>query len=187
MVSVLKRQQASADVPAEGDRSQSPTRRHLSGCSVFKNKTNSVWMHLSQNSNRSQAEMDDFTCFWAAKMTFIKFMYWRVQSSAAFITYPVKHRGCLKSQSRQQTSHKQSYNEIRLSGSPVFLILFPVQLKKEKETLMSVNMEQYPLKSIIKFNIKNIYSPSNSFETLWISLYQEIKENTLAKSSARLT
>lgn len=52
---------------------------------------------------------------------------------------------------------------------------------------MSVNMEQYPPKSIIKFNMKNIYSPSNSFETLWISLYQEIKENTLAKSSARLT
>lgn len=41
--------------------------------------------------------------------------------------------------------------------------------------------KQYPLESIIKFNI-NIYSPSNSFETLWISLYQEIKENTLAKS-----
>ena len=35
--------------------------------------------------------MDYFTCFWAAKMTFMKFMYWRAQSSAAFITYSKKN------------------------------------------------------------------------------------------------
>lgn len=33
-----------------------------------------------------------FTCFCAAKITFMKFMYWRAQSSAAFITYPAQSK-----------------------------------------------------------------------------------------------
>lgn len=54
--------------------------------------------------------------------------------------------------------------------------------KREGNTDEGQYGKQYPLEGIIRFNIKNIYSPSNSFETLWISLYQKIKENTLARS-----
>lgn len=81
-------------LPAEEDLSQSPTHRHLSGCSVLKYKTNQVF-HLikipvtGRQQNRKPGGINVFTCFWAAKMTFMKFMYWRAQSSAAFTTYQV--------------------------------------------------------------------------------------------------
>lgn len=79
-------------IPAEEDLSLCPRHTHLSGCSVFKKKTFLRVLQYKKNSLTCR----DVTCFWAAKMTFMKFIYWRAQSSAAFITYSENYKHTVK-------------------------------------------------------------------------------------------
>lgn len=83
-------------IPAEEDLSPCPRHTRLSGCSVFKKKTFLRVLQYKENPLTCR----DVTCFCAAKMTFMKFIYWRAQSSAAFITYSENYKRAVNQRKR---------------------------------------------------------------------------------------
>lgn len=88
--------------PAEEAQSLSPTHKHLSRYSGTKhNKLFLMSEYMSVRAKQyNESTVRCFTCFWAAKITFMKFMYWREQSPAALITCPVQHRGYIQVKSK---------------------------------------------------------------------------------------
>lgn len=123
------------------------------------------------NRTENTSKINDFTCFWAAKMTFMKFMYWRAQSSAAFITYPVKYKVYV------QNHGNETWALVKLDhlGLTNILDFISCPTKKEKPTISTERRNRTHWRAL-KLNNKNIWLPSKSFETLWISEHQGLKK-----------
>lgn len=143
------------NAPAGGDLSLSPKHRRLLECSVAKCKR--VVVTVVIHAYISHTHMNN-TCFWAAKITFMKFMYWRAQSSAALITCSGERRQYFFFLCSNQDYTALSQN-IMIS-SPVFLTLSPAQLKQRGNKLRwkKINI------------IGNYFSKSNK-ENVWLTLH----------------